>query len=65
PWEPFQTWLDFEVTEIALEAAMTKDQTNWLFDLICHSACGKEVFTLQTMMKSVHFGKWLPNGSHQ
>ncbi|KAG2046447.1 hypothetical protein BDR06DRAFT_899222, partial [Suillus hirtellus] len=27
-WEPFHTRLDFEVTEIALAAAMMKNQTN-------------------------------------
>ncbi|KAG2355792.1 hypothetical protein BDR07DRAFT_1453666 [Suillus spraguei] len=34
PWEPFQTRLDFEVTEISLEAALTAEQTNRLFNLI-------------------------------
>ncbi|KAG1904847.1 uncharacterized protein F5891DRAFT_1126584 [Suillus fuscotomentosus] len=48
PWEPFRTRLDFEVAEIALEAAMTKDQTNRLFNLLHRSACGKEAFTLQS-----------------
>lgn len=41
-------WLDFEVAKIALEAGMTKDQTNWLFDLMRCSACGNEAFTLQS-----------------
>ncbi|KAG1856191.1 hypothetical protein C8R48DRAFT_749169 [Suillus tomentosus] len=40
PWEPFQTRLDFEVAEIALEAAMTEEQTNRLLDL--------DIFTLQS-----------------
>ncbi|KAG1856505.1 hypothetical protein C8R48DRAFT_749127 [Suillus tomentosus] len=48
PWEPFRTRLDFEVAEIVLEAAMTKDQTNRLFNLLHRSACGKEAFTLQS-----------------
>lgn len=47
PWEPFQTRLDFEVAEIALEAALSKDQTNRLFDIVHRSASGKEAFTLQ------------------
>ncbi|KAG2053125.1 hypothetical protein BDR06DRAFT_1055215 [Suillus hirtellus] len=46
PWEPFRTWLDFEVVEIALEAAMTKDQTNCLLDLFHQSATGNDSFTL-------------------
>jgi len=47
PWEPFRTRLDFEVAEIALEAALSKDQTNRLFDIVHRSASGKDVFTLQ------------------
>ncbi|KAG1908652.1 uncharacterized protein F5891DRAFT_1124360 [Suillus fuscotomentosus] len=48
PWEPFRTRLDFEVAEIALEAAMTEEQTNRLLDLIHRSASGKDIFTLQS-----------------
>ncbi|KAG2135968.1 hypothetical protein DEU56DRAFT_913061 [Suillus clintonianus] len=48
PWEPFRTRLDFEVAEIALEAAMTKEQTNRLLDLVHRSAGGKDTFTLQS-----------------
>ncbi|KAG1850125.1 hypothetical protein F4604DRAFT_1934564 [Suillus subluteus] len=33
PWEPFWTQLDFEVAEIALEAALNTDQTNRLLSL--------------------------------
>ncbi|KAG2142988.1 hypothetical protein DEU56DRAFT_870535 [Suillus clintonianus] len=47
PWEPFRTRLDFEIAEIALEAAMTKEQTNRLIDLVHRSANGQESFTLQ------------------
>ncbi|KAG1840639.1 hypothetical protein F4604DRAFT_1598758 [Suillus subluteus] len=47
PWEPFRTRLDFEIAEIALEAAMTKDQTNRLLDLVHRSASGNDKFTLQ------------------
>jgi len=46
PWEPFRTRFDFEVAEIALEAKLTKEQTNRLFDLI-HRSAGGEEFTLQ------------------
>ncbi|KAG1846280.1 hypothetical protein F4604DRAFT_1884179 [Suillus subluteus] len=38
PWEPFQTRLDFEVAEIALEAALTAEQTNRLLSLVHRSA---------------------------
>ncbi|KAG1901334.1 uncharacterized protein F5891DRAFT_1128092 [Suillus fuscotomentosus] len=48
PWEPFCTRLDFEVAEIALAAAMTKDQTNRLFELMRRAASAKEDFTLQS-----------------
>ncbi|KAG2090890.1 uncharacterized protein F5147DRAFT_755445 [Suillus discolor] len=47
PWEPFQTWLNFEVAEIALEAALTAEQTNHLLSLIHRSARRDETFTLQ------------------
>ncbi|KAG2140493.1 uncharacterized protein EDB93DRAFT_1089821, partial [Suillus bovinus] len=40
--------LDFKVAEIALEAAMTKDQTNWLLDLVHQSTSGKDTFTLKS-----------------
>ncbi|KAG1888363.1 hypothetical protein F4604DRAFT_1877444 [Suillus subluteus] len=46
PWEPFRTWLDFEIAEIALEAAMTKDQTNRLLNLIHWSTSGNDSFML-------------------
>lgn len=48
PWEPFRTRLDFEVAEIALEAALTKEQTNRLLDLVHRSASGTDPFTLQS-----------------
>ncbi|KAG1905444.1 uncharacterized protein F5891DRAFT_943802, partial [Suillus fuscotomentosus] len=47
-WEPFRTQLDFKVAEIVLAAAMTKDQTNRLFELMRHAASTKEDFTLQS-----------------
>ncbi|KAG2130572.1 hypothetical protein BD769DRAFT_1297979, partial [Suillus cothurnatus] len=46
-WELFHTRLNFEVTEIVLAAAMTKDQTNRLFELMCCAASAKD-FTLQS-----------------
>ncbi|KAG2114673.1 uncharacterized protein F5147DRAFT_743848 [Suillus discolor] len=51
PWEPFRTRLDFEVAEIALEAAMTKEQMNRLLDLVHRSASGTDKFTLQSHNK--------------
>ncbi|KIK39918.1 hypothetical protein CY34DRAFT_25041 [Suillus luteus UH-Slu-Lm8-n1] len=45
-WEPFRTWLDFEIVEIALKAAMTKDQTNHLLNLFHWSTSGNDSFTL-------------------
>jgi len=48
PWEPFRTRLDFEVAEIVLEAALTKEQTNRLLDLVHQSANGADTFTLQS-----------------
>ncbi|KAG0700922.1 hypothetical protein DFH29DRAFT_982909 [Suillus ampliporus] len=47
PWEPFRTWLDFEVAEIALEAALTAEQTNRLLSLVHCSARRDETFTLR------------------
>ncbi|KAG2118345.1 hypothetical protein BD769DRAFT_1629698 [Suillus cothurnatus] len=47
PWEPFQTCLNFEVAEIALEAALTTEQTNCLLSLIHRSTCRGGTFTLQ------------------
>jgi hypothetical protein len=48
PWEPFRTRLDFEVAEIALTTAMTKDQTNRLFELMRRAVSAKEDFTLHS-----------------
>ncbi|KAG1857471.1 hypothetical protein F4604DRAFT_1589912 [Suillus subluteus] len=47
PWEPFRTRLDFEVAEIALEAALTAEQTNRLLSLVHRSARRDETFTLR------------------
>ncbi|KAG1739958.1 uncharacterized protein EDB91DRAFT_1026020, partial [Suillus paluster] len=55
PWEPFQICLNFEIAEIALEAAMTKEQTNQLIDLVHCSANGQESFTLQSHDKVCSF----------
>ncbi|KAG1896768.1 uncharacterized protein F5891DRAFT_1130156 [Suillus fuscotomentosus] len=45
PWYPFQTRIDFEVAELVLEAALTHQQTDQLFDLIRHTK--SEQFTLR------------------
>ncbi|KAI9464204.1 hypothetical protein HD554DRAFT_2026564 [Boletus coccyginus] len=34
PWHPFRTLMDFEVSELALEAALNKDQTTRLIKLL-------------------------------
>ncbi|KAH7919486.1 hypothetical protein BV22DRAFT_1075186 [Leucogyrophana mollusca] len=46
PWRPFRTRLDFEVAELAHEAAMSKGQTNWLIGLLRRCARADERFTL-------------------
>ncbi|KAG1802535.1 hypothetical protein EV424DRAFT_1282883, partial [Suillus variegatus] len=57
PWKPFQMQLDFEVTEIALEAAMAKEQMNRLLDLV-FTHCGKwlrnGIYTLVIVFLFVH-----------
>ncbi|KAG1893062.1 uncharacterized protein F5891DRAFT_1131386 [Suillus fuscotomentosus] len=45
PWYPFQTRINFEVVELVLEAALTHQQTDWLFDLIRRTK--SEQFTLR------------------
>ncbi|KAG1822156.1 hypothetical protein EV424DRAFT_1321938, partial [Suillus variegatus] len=47
PWEPFRTRLDFEVAEIAFEAALNADQTNRLLSLVHRSARSDKTFTLR------------------
>ncbi|KAG1842975.1 hypothetical protein DFJ58DRAFT_665554, partial [Suillus subalutaceus] len=45
PWCPFRTHIDFEVAELAHEAALTHEQTDRFIRLIHRSRC--ELFTLQ------------------
>ncbi|KAG2112398.1 uncharacterized protein F5147DRAFT_572506, partial [Suillus discolor] len=45
PWRPFRTRIDFEVAELAHEAALTHEQTDWFIKLIHRSRC--KLFTLQ------------------
>jgi len=46
PWKPFQSRLDFEAAELALQTAMTREQTGAFFDLLNCAASRKEEFTL-------------------
>ena len=46
PWLPFKTREDFEFSEIALDAAMTKAQVNATIDLLHRCIKGKGNFTL-------------------
>lgn len=48
PWRPFQSCLDFEVAELALKAALNKEQTNKLISLLHRAQGGKELFTLSS-----------------
>jgi hypothetical protein len=48
PWRPFRTRLDFEVAELAHQAALNENRTNQLFDLMRRSADGcNSNFTLK------------------
>ncbi|KIJ61765.1 hypothetical protein HYDPIDRAFT_176905 [Hydnomerulius pinastri MD-312] len=47
PWHPFRCRLDFEVAELALEAALTKDQTSRLIKLLQRVAYKREKFSLK------------------
>ncbi|KAG1775023.1 hypothetical protein EV702DRAFT_936855, partial [Suillus placidus] len=56
PWRPFHSRLEFEVTELALEAGLNNEQTDQLIK-ICHCcAVGKEIFTFKNH-KDIHV-KW-------
>jgi len=46
PWKPFRTRLDFEVAELALSAALNKDQINTLISLLHRYGRDQENFTL-------------------
>ncbi|KAG2338015.1 hypothetical protein BDR05DRAFT_978302 [Suillus weaverae] len=56
PWCPFQSHLEFEVTELALEVSLNNQKTDWLIKL-CHCCIvGKEKFTFKNH-KDIHI-KW-------
>lgn len=46
PWSPFVSRADFEFAEIALEAALTKDQVDSMIKLIGRLTQGQDFFTL-------------------
>jgi hypothetical protein len=47
PWEPFRSRLDFEIAELALEAALNKKQTDRLLSLFDRCARQLDNFTLR------------------
>ncbi|KAG1883237.1 hypothetical protein F4604DRAFT_1737081, partial [Suillus subluteus] len=56
PWHPFQSRLEFEVAELALEVGLNNKQTDWLVKL-CHRCIdGKEKFMFKNH-KDIHI-KW-------
>jgi hypothetical protein len=56
PWRPFQSRLEFEVAELALEVGLNNEQTDRLIN-ICHQcSLRKDSFTLKNH-KDIH-GKW-------
>ncbi|KAG1895695.1 uncharacterized protein F5891DRAFT_1193859 [Suillus fuscotomentosus] len=56
PWRPFQSRLEFEVAELALEVGLNNKQTDRLIN-ICHQcSLRKDSFTLKNH-KDIH-GKW-------
>ena len=48
PWHPFRSRLDFEFAELALEAALSKEQTTRLLTLAQRIHVRTEKFTLQS-----------------
>jgi hypothetical protein len=48
PWWPFQSWLDFEVAELALKANMSEELTNMLCSLLLHAGSGNKYFNLKS-----------------
>ncbi|KAG2059180.1 hypothetical protein BDR06DRAFT_1003788 [Suillus hirtellus] len=46
-WCPFKSRLEFDIAEIALEAALNNAQTDHLLDICCHCARQSEKFTFQ------------------
>ncbi len=48
PWSPFGLRTDFEFAEIALAAALTKDQVDSMIQLIGHVVQGQDSFNLKS-----------------
>ena len=46
PWYPFHSRLDFDFADLALEAALSKEKTNWLLKLVQCIHSNQECFTL-------------------
>ncbi|KAI6021281.1 hypothetical protein EDC04DRAFT_2575548 [Pisolithus marmoratus] len=46
PWHPFHVCLDFEFSELVLEATISKEQINHFLKLMKSACCGSEPFTL-------------------
>ncbi|KAF7980011.1 hypothetical protein HWV62_40118 [Athelia sp. TMB] len=55
PWEPYQTRLDFELSELMLEAALNKNQTSRLISLIrrAQAASSEDTFTIKSYSELV------------
>lgn len=47
PWRPFQSHGDFEFSEIALDAALNKNQVDRLLNLMAHISQGQAQITLK------------------
>lgn len=56
PWGPFQSRLEFEVAELALEAGLNNEQTDRLIQICHRCSSGKDKFTFRNH-KDIH-GKW-------
>ncbi|KAG1787900.1 hypothetical protein EV424DRAFT_1550918 [Suillus variegatus] len=56
PWRPFQSCLEFEVAEVALEAGLNNHKTDQLIKLCHRCIVGKEKFSFKTH-KDIHV-KW-------
>ncbi|KAG2110154.1 hypothetical protein BD769DRAFT_1630365 [Suillus cothurnatus] len=56
PWLPFKSRLEFEVAQIALEAALNNDQTDQLIKICRQCAIGNDKFTFENH-KDIH-RKW-------
>jgi len=48
PWAPFKSLLEFEIAEIALEACLNNEQTDYLIKLCNRCASQQEKFTFQS-----------------